>query len=246
MNILDADFTLYQIEQTLEERFRAEEKTVRTIGDLNLTYEDYKYLILKLKGISKYISRVEVFEQYKLSIITAIVFSIRYEHDTAVIYQKMTDSLARLQQHQLRFFIRIATDAFYELGLSTYGIRMNTIDDVLEVATLHANLSKEEQITIFQMIEAYYEDGEDILIEEDLYERMNAVVHKAFPVSIHKTGSLSFCYLLKDLYEACSFKHNTLNQLFVRYNQLSKELIEACWNWQKRYSNNKNLLEQVR
>ena len=36
MNILDADFTLYEIEQTLEERFRMEEKMLRTIGDLDL------------------------------------------------------------------------------------------------------------------------------------------------------------------------------------------------------------------
>ena len=83
MNILDADFTLYEIEQTLEERFRMEEKMLRTIGDLDLSYEDYKYLVLKLKGISKYMTRIEVFEQYKLSIITALVFSIRYEKKTA-------------------------------------------------------------------------------------------------------------------------------------------------------------------
>ncbi|MDO5520677.1 MAG: hypothetical protein Q4G58_09315 [bacterium] len=246
MNILDADFTLYQIEQTLEERFKTDEKMLRTIGDLDLTYEDYKYLVLKLKGISKYITKIEVFEQYKLSIITAMVFSVRYEKSTKSIYQQIRKTLNKLQQHQLRFVIRVTTNVFYELGLSTYGVEMNTINDILEVIAIHANLSKEEQNIIFRMLDNYYEEGEDVLLEEELYEKMNAEIHKAYPHLTHNTINLSICYLLKDLYASCSSNRYTLNQLLMQYNQLSKKLIEDCYDWTRTYSSNKNRLAQVR
>lgn len=246
MNILDADFTLYQIEQTLEERFKTEEKMLRTIGDLDLSYEDYKYLTLKLKGISKYITRIEVFEQYKLSIITALVFSIRYEEKKASAYELIRNGLLNLQQHQLRFFIRISTNVFLELGLSTYGVEMNSIDDILEVITIHANLSKEESENIFQMLDQYFEDGEDVLLEEELYEKMNQEIHKEFPYLIHNTIHLSICYMLKELYVTCSTRHYTLAQIFARYNQLSRQLIEDCYEWTKKYHKNQSLLAQAR
>ncbi len=246
MNILDADFTLYQIEQTLEERFKTEEKMLRTIGDLDLTYEDYKYLVLKLKGISKYITRIEVFEQYKLSIITALVFSVKYEKNKKSIYQSIRKGLNKLQQHQLRFVIRISTDVFYELGLSTYGVRMNSIDDLLEVVTIHANLSEEQQNSIFQLLDSYYEEGEDILLEEELYDKMNMELHKTYPVLTHNTVNLTICYLIKELYVACLSGRYSLNQIFMHCNQLSRKLIEGCYYWVKKYSVETSRLVQAR
>lgn len=246
MNILDADFTLYEIEQTLEERFRMEEKMLRTIGDLDLSYEDYKYLVLKLKGISKYMTRIEVFEQYKLSIITALVFSIRYEKKQPSTFMEIQEMLMKMQQHQLRFFIRISSNVFLELGLSTYGVEMNTIDDVLEVITIHANLSKEEGETIFHMLDQYFESGEDVLLEEELYEKMNEEIHKELPSSLHNTFNLSICYMLKELYVICCSKRYTLSQIFARFNQLSRQLIEQCYEWTREMRANQSLLAQAR
>lgn len=246
MNILDADFTLYQIEQTLEERFKTDEKMLRTIGDLDLTYEDYKYLVLKLKGISKYITKIEVFEQYKLSIITALVFSIKYENTSKSLYQTIRKTLNKLQQHQIRFFIRISTNVFDELGLSTYGVQMNSISDILEVVAIHANLSEDEQATIFQMLDDYYEGGEDILLEEELYEKMNRELHKVYPNLKHNKINLTICYLLKDLYAACCSRRYNLNQLLMHYNQLSRKLIEDCYDWTMKYSSEKGRLVEAR
>ena len=246
MNILDADFSLLDIEHRLEEIFKANEKTLRTIGDLDITYEDYKYLILKLKGLTKYITRIEVLEQYKLSIVTALVFAVRYEHDLEGVYHSMLDLIGHFQQHHVRYIMRICLNVFYELGLSTYGIHCCSLDDVFEVISIHANLSRETQDTVFQILDDYFNMGEAYLLEEELVEKLNEVIRNESPYLKDNVETLTMTYLLKDLYAACYVKHNSLKQLLSEYNQLSIQLVEACYMWYIKYSRNSNRLIKIR
>lgn len=246
MNLFDADFTLYEIEQTLEEKFKAEEKTVRTIGDLDLSFEDYKYLVFKLKGLTKYITRIEVFEQYKISIVTALVFAVRYEEDTKAMYKELRKFLRQFQQHHVRYCIRICMNAFCELGLSMYGSKFNSVEDVFEVVSIHANLPKETADVIFQILEDYYSQGENYLLEDELYDKLNKTIQKTYPFLKKKAGNYAYSELLKDLYAACYNDHYSLKQLITEFNQVSISLLESCYMWYMKYSKNSNRLVQIR
>lgn len=245
MNILDADFTLYEIEQTLEYQLRVEDERIRTIGDLNITYEDYRYLTLKLKGLTKYITRIDIIEQYKLSIVTAMVFSIRYEKELEYCYQQIRNCLNKLQQHHLRYCIRICSDTFYELGLSTYGLSLNSIEDVLEVITMHAGLTKEQLGVTLRHLDEYY-TGELAEQEDELYDNMDEELYAAYPMLTNKRHHHPLTQLLKEVYEACCIKHLSIKQISEEYETVSVNLIEACYRWYMKFSSNSNRLIQIR
>lgn len=246
MKILDADFTLYDIEQTLEEKFSTENKTLRTIGDLDLSYEDYKYLVFRLKGLTKYITRTEVFEQYKLSIVTAFVFAITYEEDTKKVYKEIGRLLKQFQQHQVRYYIRICMNVFFGLGLSTFGNGVTSIDDVFEVAVLHANLPKETAETIFMTLDEYFSQGETYLMEEELYDRLDQIIYKKYPFLTRNKGYLVYSVMLKEMYSSCFISHYSLKQLLTEYNQVSMNLVESCYMWFMQHSNHNNRLVKIR
>lgn len=246
MNVLDADFTLYEIELTLERRLRAEEKGIRTIGDLNLSYEDYKYLVLKVKGLTKYITRIEVFEQYKLSIVTALVYTMRYEEEITETYSEVRKIVDQLQQHHVRYCIRLCANTFYELGLSTYGVQMNTLDDLIEVVMIHAGLSNDTLQTCLQLLDEYYSTDALFLYEDELYTKMEQEILKSCPI-VHKGSNYhKMVYIIQNIYEGCYVRHLSMRQLVEEYRSVSKSLIENCYMWYVKYGSNSNRLVKIR
>lgn len=246
MNILDADLTLYEIEHRLEETFRAEENVIHTIGDLELSYEDYKYLILKIKGLTKYITRVEVFQQYKLSILTAMVFSVRYGGDIRGVYHSILDVLTHFQQHHVRYVMRICQNVFYDFGLPIYGIRFSSVGDVFHLITIHANLHMNTMENVFQLLDDYYCRGQEYVLEEEICEKINKEILRDSPVISHSSMNLTFSYILKKMYASCFIQHSSLKQLLMEYNQVSSHLVESCYMWYMKYGNQSNRLIKIR
>ena len=240
-----ADSTLYEMEQHLEHCFFEEETNLRTVGDLHISYEDYKYLNFKLKGILHYISRVEVMEQYRFCILTTLVFAIRYEKNVTITLKNYEEFMNQFQQHQVRFFLRMMADTFHEMSLPTYGIKVKSCKVLLELLSIHANIPKSYYDEIFGTLNNYYTQKKCYLLEEEVYNQLDRVLLKIYPFLSPNGDNFCLSRYLKELYEACYRGHKTLEELFEEFGTLSKELIENCYHWYNTYSKNSNNLIKI-
>ncbi len=246
MRLFSADLSLYEMERLLEHCFYEEENKVRIIGDLNLTNEDYKYMTLKVKGILRYISKVEVMEQYRLCILTTLVFAIRYEKNAAVILKQFEKYWNQFQQHQYRFCMQAFGDKLHEIGLSTYSIRIDSSKELMEVLFIHAGLTKNIYEKIYELLEQYFDEERSYLFEEELYERMDSLICRDYPFLSCRSAGLKVSHLLKELYEACLVRRETLEQMFENFNMLSKQVIEDCYRWCEAYGDHSYNLINMR
>ena len=234
------------MEQQLEHSFYADDTNIRTIGDLNLSYEDYKYLNFKLKGILHYISRVEVMEQYRTCILTTLVFSIRYEKNVTTTLKNYQHFMNQFQQHQLRFCMRMLAETFHEMGLSTYGVRIVSCKELLEILTIHAGLLENRSEEVFELLNNYFSHKQYYLLEEELYSQLDWMLQKIYPYLNLDGNGCCFSHLLKELCEACYIGHMSLEQLYDDFDTLSKQIIEDCYRWYNTYSKTSNNLIKIR
>ena len=101
---------------------------------LDISYEEYKILVSKLK----YISQVEECEKYCISIIAAWVISCRLglEKD---FYNELKNIKKRLPQHYHTFVMEIFTSTFYNYQIDTMGIKFKSTHDIRKAILMHGN-----------------------------------------------------------------------------------------------------------
>lgn len=245
MNLFEANFTLLDIERTLEEELRANEKRARTIGDLELTYEDYKYLTFKLQGLTRYLSKIEVIERYNLCIVTALVFGLRYDKDKNLVYNRVKDILEHIQQHQLRYYIKICMVTFYELGFSTYGVDLRNIDDIFEVSLIHAGFEEQLNDDIFALLDEYYDSSEGFLQTKKLARMITVKIHQMYPF-LNSEHTYRIIGIMKRIFESCKVRHLSLEELNREYPNISRKLLNSCYMWCLKYDESSSRLIRMR
>ena len=246
MRFFSADSTLYEMEQQLENYFFEEEHNLRIIGDLPISFEDYKYLNFKMKGIIQYISRVEVLEQYRLCFLTTLIFAIQFEKNVKMTLKHYEQFMNQFQQHQFRFCMRMLAETFHEMGLSTYNISVNSSKDLLELLVIHTSLPKNKSEEIFEILEDYFTQKQCYLLDEEIYSQLDRTLLGIYPFLSLDGKGFQLSHLLKELYEACYLEHKSLEQLFDDFDTLPKQLIEDCYRWFNTYSENSTNLIKIR
>ena len=245
MNLLDADLTLLEIEKLLEGEIKNEQKNLRIIGDLDLSYEDYKYMILRLKGLTKYKWNIEVFERYKLSILTTWIFTLRYEADKSYLYDKVKEILNSLQQHHMRYCIQTCAAAFEEYGIETYGIDIYSLEGIFEVSAIHAGVPKQAQDEFYQLLEDSLDYSNIHLLEKKLIGSVSPKLQEIYKY-INNQHQKRIIYSAREIYIDCKIKKFTLSELFEKYPESSRKLIEGCYIWCIDYEDNMNQVIGVR
>lgn len=149
MKLFENAISLAQIERLLEEKIEVQEnkrnkketRYITILGSLGLTYEDYRYLLLKLKGVKKYGNMLGVMERYKLSLLTAMVFAIRNgEEDDS--YRMLKEEFLNLPQHQIRQSLMICQDAFEEYAIHSFGMDMSRFEGIYQALEIHAGVNE--------------------------------------------------------------------------------------------------------
>lgn len=150
LKIFDSALSLLEIEDLLEEKIALEYTSSVKKGiteyfmmnRVNLNYEDYRYLLFKLKGLTRYENNVDIMGRYKLSIIIAMVFTIR-NHQEEGTYEKLKERFLRLPQHQLRQYLTICKEAFDEYAIHSFGLNLDSFDGMYEALSMHAGVNQE-------------------------------------------------------------------------------------------------------
>lgn len=147
LKIFDAASSLLEIEDLLEERLESKETKENLVsGKLDLNYEDYRYLLFKLKGLARHKNEIEILERYRLSIITAMIFTIRNEKPEES-YEYLKELFLSLPQHQLRQYLNICKEAFDEYALHSFEMNFYNFDAFYQVLTIHAGTNGTLNIT---------------------------------------------------------------------------------------------------
>lgn len=154
MKIFDASLSLLEIENLLEEvmelevsdSYNSDTEEELLMNNLELTYEDYRYLMFKLKGIVKYRNSIDIIGRYKLSILAAVIFSIK-NGDREETYQLMKEAFFSLPQHQIRKLLNICREAFDEYAIHSFGLDLNSFDGVFSALSIHAGAVQEYSIS---------------------------------------------------------------------------------------------------
>lgn len=245
MNLLDADLTLLELEKLLEAEIKNEQKDLRIIGDLDLSYEDYKYMILKLKGLTKYKWNIEVFEQYKLSIIATWIFALRYETDKRYLYDKIKGIVDSLQQHHMRYCIETCASAFEEFGIETYGIDIYSMEGIFEVSAIHAGVPMQAQGEFYQLLEDSLNYSNIHLLEKKLFGGVSPKLQEIYRY-IGNRHQKRIIYSAREIYIDCKIKKYSLGELLEKHPESSRKFIEGCYIWCDEYEDSMNQIIGVR
>ena len=187
MKVLKERYSLYDIEEKLEWEFSGNKK-IRIIGDINFDYEDYKFLMEKLKALRPYTGDIEVLMKYRLSQITSWIFYMRYADPSKIYIDDYDMAVKNVPQHVVGHYLQMYSDAFCEYGFGTAAIDDLSVQGLFQIIALQAGMSEEEYGILYDII-----NGKNNLTIPKLYSE------NVFGQISYRMGQM-FRYLDKDTY----------------------------------------------
>lgn len=130
--------TLAEFEKQLDHVLIREKNNIRTISDIVLSNDEYKYLKQKVKELKKSKMGIMAYEQYKLSLIIYMVHTLRKEETFKIHNKRSMKIMKDLKQHQVRYFINLCNNVFDEYGIDTFRRDIKSLDDLFVILYLHA------------------------------------------------------------------------------------------------------------
>lgn len=238
--MLNKAYTLNKFEELLSDELRKEEKHIRILGDLDITYEDYCYLTLKLKGLIEHSDSMAFLYKFKLCIITAWVFSLRYGDIDRIAYDKVEEMALQFPQHHIRYIIRIVSSAFEEYGLNLFDIDIDTLQELFALTAIHTGISPDLLNVFFDTMEksTHYDDLK--VLEKEILEELSPrlkVIYKYIDAD-HKQKIVYGC---REMYLDCRQNRLTEEELYEKYPRGSGKMLKECVKYCKMlYENQKN------
>jgi hypothetical protein len=230
MNLLQTPLTLLEIEHLLERELMDEEKGIRLISDLNLTYEEYCFLSLKAKGLMKYENNLVMLEKYRFVILVTWVFSLQYGNLEKVKYKNMWNKFSSLQQHVLRKTINVIAETFDENGINTFGKDTYTMEGLFSLIGIHAGIPEKLHDKLFGLLEESLNYQDMTKFEKKLKLDLEPRITEIFGYIDEKTIS-KISHETRDIFIDCRVNNLALEELKEKYTNASKKIIEDCVRW---------------
>lgn len=251
MKNLREPLSLLEIENLLAKELKDPKKTMRVLGDMDINYEDYLYLILKLKGLDLYKGNLKVLEKYKLSLIISWSFALRMEKAENIGYERLKKIIVNLLQHQFRFCINLFANVFDEYGIETFALDINSLESLLSVIALHAGIPKEAHNDFFHLLDdslCYMDIGnlQDGFLwglsprMEQLYPRMQQLYRYIDEETRVKTFKQ-----FRDMFINVKIKKMSEKEVLENYPLISYDLIQGCFQWNREYEEKSRQLRVI-
>lgn len=226
--MLDSTLSLCEMETLLDELLQEKKGSIRMLGDLDLSLEDYKILSLRLRGFAKYHKNFALYQKYALSLLAMGVFAFRYEDNGQQAMEKIDVLVKGVPQHLERALYSTFDTIFQLYKLSTYGIEIQDYNSLLQVLMIQCGLSEQSYVHLFNMF--------DSMDQGDLDEREKIMLVRKLE-ELNSSSSLNSevkAMLLQHLftvYKDCKEHSYTKEELYKRYEDVSNRLIEATAAW---------------
>lgn len=141
MKILRKSLSLLSIEKILESELTYERHNIKIIGDLDISLEDYHYLISKLKRLFYGTTNVTLLRKYRLSITTAWIFTLKYDGELNL--NEMNKIIMKIPQHHFRCFLDIFYSVFEEFGFESTEIQIETMEGLIAMILENSGVLEE-------------------------------------------------------------------------------------------------------
>lgn len=237
MNMLDSTLSLKEIEQTIATEIASRKGKVRTIGDLQLSNEDYKILALRFRSYRKYQNDINIYEQFSLSLLAYGSYIFLSEPDVRTVETRLYDIASKIPQYLQRKILDEFDSTIKENGLSNPSIHLKTPAHLISLLLLYSCNTDTIYLKYFEELDKV-EGG--IELEEKIDEITEKVFWREKIVFAPEVWNHGFG-MLKNAYRDCRKNHYTEEEMLEKYSRLSYLFISSCCNWIETHHEKKNL-----
>ncbi|MBR3771404.1 MAG: hypothetical protein IKL07_03965 [Clostridium sp.] len=225
--MLDSVLSLKEMERAIGNAILRKKGRVRTIGDLELTNEDYKLLELRFRGFSKYRNDLEVYEKYSLCLLTLGTFYFKVESDWRHVRDVIQDYARTTPQHLQRRILEVFDNTVKEYSLSNPGVHLTNVNQLIQLFLFYSYDNESAYQKYFSELDKYIDGGytdksiatvnkkvfyrEEELFEEEVKEKVFTTYHKA--------------------YLDCIQNHLSVEEMMKKYYRLSNLFVTSCCRW---------------
>lgn len=231
MGIFDTSLSLQQIENELARQLKDINNNIRILADLEISYEDYYCLLLKVKGLEKYHNDIDFIERFQLSILTLWIFSLRLERNKYNYYKKFKAEFVQMEQHYIRKFIQIMLNTFDEYQLNTYGlIREDAFQDLFALLVVHTGIPNELQDDFCHLLDDSLVYGEQSGITNRFLMRLPEHMKRLYSF-VDKKVIIDMINYSSKMFADYRLYRITKREAYLKYPLMSSNLMKGCFHW---------------
>lgn len=235
MRMFQKDQTLNQIEQYLESLLNQEDETIRYIGDFDLSYEDYKFLIKRLNGLDNFQGEIALLERYKVSILTAWIFGLRYHTDVRYTYGNLVAAFALVPQYLRRQLTSIYANVFEDNNLLKYIYEVKDTKDLCSLIFIHGGIPNVVMEEFLDILYNFHNEFDLEQLENQLFSRLPYQFQEAFH-NIDLEVRREIIEVTRATFIDHYINHHTREELLVLHPSASIRTIDFCIQWFKKQS----------
>ncbi|SET25455.1 hypothetical protein SAMN04487772_11246 [[Clostridium] polysaccharolyticum] len=225
--MLDSTLSLREIEHELREAITKRKGTIRTIGDLELTSEDYKILSLRFRGFRKYQNDINIYEQFTLSLLAFGSYQFMGEEDPLKIVEKINEIASVIPQYLQRKILDEFDSAIKEYSLSNPSIHLKTVPQLISLFLLGSYNTD----TFYHQYFAEIENCSDEDFTEEYIEKLD---RKYFyrEYAIYEKEVLNHAFgMQRRAFLDCMNNKLDIKEMLVKYTRLPYRFIKNCCEW---------------
>lgn len=241
MRMLNTSLSLNQIEEELERQLREPKNYIRILGDLELSMEDYQYLLFKIRGLKKYQDHPEFFERFRLSILTLWIFTLRMKKGGQSHCKQIREELQKMNQYHVRRYVTMMLDAFGEYGLNVFGMSgEGTVDGLLELLVIHTGIPENLQDDFCHLLDDSLAYGEFSVVESRFFMRLPLHMQQLYSF-VKRDVVVQMVDYSRKMFLDYRLNGITCREAYEKYPLMSSNLMKGCFRWceaQEMYAKN--------
>ena len=217
---------LLQMQQYFEKRM----DSLKIISDLELTENEFRSLGAKLRALTFFSGSENDIEDYMLSVVVYNIYSLIYA-ETADDFDAAMWMVINKSQYMERMRLQMYKDVFHIYGLQTFDVTTPDLKNYCKQLTaIHAGIPNQEKNQFFELLEQHL----DCKDSDDLYAEMyiNLPIRTRFIFGLMDASSRKQIFVkYRNMMIDVLSDNYTKEQLFERYQKMSKSTIERCLTW---------------
>lgn len=237
MNMLDSALSLKEIEQALGAAITKRKGKIRTIGDLQLTHEDYKILELRFRGFRKFQNDLKIYEQFSLSLLTYGSYLFQEDTEGKDTALKIQEIAGQIPQYLQRKILDEFDNTIKEYSLSNPGIHLTSTPQLISLLLFYSYDNDSIYKAYFQELEKYSEENYTKEIFELVTKKV--FVREQF-IYDDETRKRAFTMLHKSYIE-CRKGGLDVDRMLEKYVRLPYLYVASCCSWFENHANKTNL-----
>lgn len=224
MNMLDSTLSLKEIEHTLAETIAKRKGKARTIGDLQLTNEDYKILSLRFRSYPKYQGDVNIYEQFSLSLITCASYLFIREEDPLVVAKEIYETSSKIPQYLQRKILEEFDFTIKENSLSNPSIHLKTLPQLVSLLLYYSRNSDD----IYEKYFSEINECSDGNYTTEFFERIDQKIFTKEYAIYEKQKWQHGLNMQRAAFLDCLRNNYSVEEMLERYPRLSYLYLRNC------------------